>query len=174
LPLKPVFAPFWQQMLHFLDNVSAENRTVQVGEIIAPRKALLETALRSGKTGIDLNQAVVVLDPARRRLPMSPGVDSLFAERIGLYEVRTANLSATVAANPVPRESDLAHGNAEEMAAGWAPLDPRSMQAASDDERLSPEDQDRRQRFWRYLMLAALIFFLSEALLANQFVLKPD
>ncbi len=174
LPLKAVYAPLWQQMLRHLDNVSEEKRAAQVGETIAPRKLLLETALRQGKTGIDLNQAIVVLDPARKRVPITPGADSVVVDETGFYEIRTSNLSTSVGVNPVPRESDLAHGNAEEMAAGWVSPETRTTPAGASDEQMTPEDQDRHKRFWRYLLTAAMVCFLGEALFSNQLILKPD
>ncbi len=174
LPLKAVYAPFWQQMVRFLDNVSEEKHAFQVGETIAPRKLLLEAALRRGKEGLDLNQAVAVLDPDRKRVPITADADAVLLQKAGFYEVRTASINADVAVNPVPRESDLAHGNAEEMTAGWLSPDARTTPVQAEDEPMSPEDQDKRQQFWRYLLSAALVFFVGEALLSNRFVLRPD
>jgi hypothetical protein len=174
LPLKAVYAPFWQQILRYLDNVGEESHAVEVGSAIFPRKYLQDAGLRQGKGGPDSGQAIVVLDPARQRVPVSPGSESVIVDRVGFYEIRTLNRSASVAVNAVPRESDLTHGNAEEMAAGWISPDAASTQAAVEDERLLPEEQDQRQRFWRWLLIAALAFFAGEALLANQFVLKAE
>jgi hypothetical protein len=174
LPLKAVYAPFWQQTLRFLDNVSEESHSVEIGSIVSPRKYLLETALRQGRGGLDSGQAIVVLDPSRQRVPIPAGSDSVIMDRVGFYEVRTANQSTSIAVNPVPRESDLTHGNSEEMAAGWVSPDAAAPPVVAEDERPLPEEQDQRQRFWRYLLIAALAFFAGEALLANQFILKPD
>jgi hypothetical protein len=60
------------------------------------------------------------------------------------------------------------------MAAAWVSPDAAAPQAAAEDERPIPEEQDQRQRFWRWLLIGALAFFAGEALLANQFVLKAD
>jgi len=174
LPLKAIFAPFWQQMLHYLDNVSEESHSVEIGSTISPRRYLLETALRQAKGNADLNQAVVVLDPSKRRVPVAAGSDTVMVDKAGFYEVRTANLNASIAVNTVPRESNLTHGNSEEMAAGWLSPGTRAEPVAAADERPTPEEQDRRQRMWRWLLLAALAFLVGEALLANQFILKPD
>ena len=174
LPLKAVYAPFWQQTMRYLDNVSEESHSLEVGSVIAPRKYLQDSGLRQGKGGIDSGQAVVVLDPSRQRVPAPPGNESVVVDRVGFYEVRTLNQSASVAVNAVPRESDLTHGNSEEMAAGWISPDAAAPQTATEEERLLPEEQDQRQRFWRWLLIAALAFFAGEALLANQFVLKTD
>jgi len=174
LPLKAVYAPFWQQLLRYLDNVTEETHSVEVGSTVSPRKYLLESTLRQAKGSGDTNQTVVVLDPSKQRVPLAPGIDSVIVDKAGFYEVRSTRQSAGIAVNPVPRESDLTHGNAEEMAAGWVSPDSGTAPAAAADERLTPEEQDRRQRFWRYLLLAALALFIGEGLLANQFILKPE
>jgi hypothetical protein len=174
LPLKAVFAPFWQQMLRYVDNLQEERRWVEVGESFAPRTVLLETMLRQGKATIDLNQAVVVIDSAKQRVPLAARSGDVAVDKTGFYEIRTASLSAIVASNSVPRESDLTHVNAEELVAGWSSPDAGGPAVVADDERLSAEEQERQQRIWRYLLLAVLVFLISECLLANQSVLKPD
>lgn len=174
LPLKAVYAPFWQQVLRYLENLQQERHWVEVGAAIAPRKLLVEAALRQVKGNIDLNQAIVVLDPAKQRVALAQGSDAVAVEKTGFYEIRTAGLNTSVAVNPVPRESDLTHGNSEEMVAGWISTDPKTAPVVSEDERLMPEEQERRQRFWRYILLAALLFLLSEAVLSNQSILKPE
>ena len=120
LPLKSVFAPFWQQMLRYLENFKAGRSWVDVGDTIAPRDVLSEAALRQSRGGLDANQAIAVVDPARQRIPGAARGDTIMAERTGFYEVRAASFGTLVAVNPVPRESDLGHANSEEWIAGWS------------------------------------------------------
>jgi hypothetical protein len=173
LPLKAVYAPFWQRILNYLSDYREERRWVEVGETIAPRKLLVEAALRQGKIGVNLDQAVAVLDPTGKRVPMAQGSDAIAADKAGFYEVRTSGLSTIVPVNPVPRESDLSHGNSEEMLAGWISNDPKAPPVVTADERLSSEEKERRQQFWRFLLLGALLFLLAEAFLSTKAVLKP-
>ena len=135
LPLKAVFAPFWQQMLRYVDNLQEGRRWVEVGETFAPRSVLLEAMLRQGKATVDPNQAVVVIDSAKQRVPVAARSDAVAVDKTGFYEIRTAALSAVVAANPVPRESDLTHVNAEELVAGWLSPDAGAPAVVADDER---------------------------------------
>jgi hypothetical protein len=164
LPLKAVYAPFWQQMLRYLENFQERRHWLDVGEIIAPKKLLVETALRQAKGNSDLNESFAVLDPDKQRLSISPGSDSIAADKAGFYEIRSVGVTATVGVNPLPRESDLTHGNAEEMIAGW--ISSKSAVFAQ-DEQPTPVDQDRRQRVWVPLLIAALLFMLSELFLSN-------
>jgi hypothetical protein len=173
LPLKSVFAPFWQQMLRYLENFKAGRSWVDVGDTIAPRDILSEAALRQSRGGLDSNQAIAVVDPTRQRLSGSAPGDTIIAERTGFYEVKAASFGTLVAVNPVPRESDLGHANSEEWIAGWT-AGARAGPQPTSDERMTPEDQDRRQRLWRFLLAAALLFLVAEGLLANAYVLKTD
>ncbi len=164
LPLKAVYAPFWQQMLRYLENFQERRHWLSVGEIFAPRKLLVEAALRQAKGNMDLNESLAVLDPDKQRLSISPGSDSIAADKAGFYEIRSVGLTASVGVNPDPRESDLTHGNAEEMIAGW--ISPKA-EVFTQDEQPTPADQDRRQRVWALLLVAALLFLLSELFLSN-------
>ncbi len=174
LPLKAVFAPFWHQILRYLENFRPERQWMNVGDTIAPRKLLVEAAVREAKGNVDLNQPIVVLDPTKRRVPLASGSDAVAVDVAGFYEIRTSALHTSVAVNPALRESDLSHGNAEEMAAGWVSSETRAQPLLSQDERPTAEEQDRRSRLWRYLLLTVLILLLAEGLLANRFILKPE
>lgn len=174
LPVKAVFAPFWHQILRYLENFRQERQWLDVGDTIAPKKLLVEAAVRQGKGNVNLNQAIVVMDPAKHRIQMAPGSDAVAVDMAGFYDIRTPNLNTSVAVNPALRESDLAHGNAEEMAAGWVSTETRAAPVTSPDELPTAEEQDKRVRFWRYLLLGALALLLIEGLLANRFILKPE
>jgi hypothetical protein len=164
LPLKAVYAPFWQQMLRYLENFREQRYWLDMGDILAPRKLLAEISLRRAKNPPDQGEAIAILNPKKQRLALMPGSDNLIAEEAGFYEIRTLSLNATVAVNTAPAESDLAHADAEEMTAAWVSSKPSIF---SQDERLTPEEQDRRQRIWSLLLAAALLFLISESLLSN-------
>ncbi len=174
LPLKSVFAPFWQQMLKYLENFKAPRSWVMVGDTIAPRDVLVESAQRQSRVALDANQAIAIVDPAKQRIPGAALGDSILAERTGFYEVKSANFGTLVAVNPVPRESDLGHANSEELAAGWSAAAGRAAESAATEERLTPEQQDRKQRLWRFPLAAALLLLLTEGLLSNFYAVKGD
>lgn len=174
LPVKAVFVPFWHQLLRYLEGFRQVRQWLDVGDTIAPKKLLIEAAVRQGKGNVDLNQAIVVMDPAKQRVPLAPGSDALAVDMAGFYDIRMANLNTSIAVNPALRESDLAHGNAEEMAAGWMSGETKALAATSPDERPTAEEQDKRTRLWRYLLFSVLVLLIIEGLLANRFILRPE
>jgi hypothetical protein len=165
LPLKAVYAPFWQQILRYLEGFKEQRHWREVGDAATPKKILIEAALRQAKGNLDPGDAIAILDPDRRRLAWTPDSEDVVLDRAGFYEIRTMNLSAAVAVNTVPRESDLTHGNAEEMIAGWLSSKPA---VSSQEERPAPEEQDKRQRIWIFLLAAAVLFLAAESLLSNR------
>ena len=164
LPLKAVYAPFWQQMLHYLENFQERRHWLEVGETMAPRKLLVDTSLQQAKGNPDQSESVAVLDPGKRRLSIKPGADSVELDKAGFYEIRSMTVNAPVAVNPIPRESDLTHGNAEEMTAAWISS---QSSVVSQDEKPTSEEQDRRQRIWSLLLITAALFLLTELILSN-------
>lgn len=163
-PLKSIYAPFWQQALRYLENFREQRHWREVGDIINSRELLTETALRYSKGNPDPNEAIVILDPQKKRLDLSPKSDLAAMEKAGFYEIRTMNLNASIATNVAPKESDLTHGNAEEMTAGWVSSKPAIF---AQEERPTPEQQDRNQHVWTFVLIAALLFLVSESVLAN-------
>jgi hypothetical protein len=164
LPLKAVYAPFWQQVLRYLENFQERRHWLEVGDIIAPKRLLAEAAVRQAKGNLDLNEAIVILDPEKQRLSAAPGSDDIAVDTAGFYEVRTMNLNTAVAVNTVPKESDLTHGNPEEMIAGWASSKPEISFRGGQP---TPEELDRSQRIWALLLVAALLFLAMESFLSN-------
>jgi uncharacterized membrane protein len=171
LYLKAVYAPLWQQMLRYLENFREKRRWLDVGDTVSPKRLLTEAALLQSKVDFKLNEAVVALDPDKKRLSIAPGSDAVEIEKTGFYEIRATNLNSLIAANIQPRESDLAHGNAEEMTASWRSDKPANF---LQDSRIAPEEQDRRQRIWSLLLIAAVLFLLSELFLSNLRLTKDD
>ena len=162
LPLKAVYAPFWQQMLRYLEDYRERRNWLNVGEVLSPGKLIAETAARQTSAVMAENEAIVVLDPYKHRIAVAKGSDDITLDRAGFYEVRTETLNIVVAVNTAPKESDLTHGNAEEMTAGWISSKPAALPS---EETRTAAGQD--QRIWTLLLAAALLFLLSELFLSN-------
>lgn len=174
LPVTAVYVPLWHQMLRYLENFRQERLWMEVGDTISPKRILLEAAIRQGKGNANTNEAVVIIDPERKRIPSGAAGEAITLDKAGFYEIRTASLNTSIAVNPSLRESDLAHGNYEEMAAGWVSGDAKAPEAATADERPTAEEQDRRVRLWRFVLIAVLALLVVESFLANRFVLKHE
>ncbi len=171
LPLKAVYAPFWQQVLRYLERFREQRHWLEVGDVISPKNLLVEAALRQAKGNLDLGEAIVILDPNKQRLALTPGSDGLAVDKAGFYEIRTMKLNTAIAVNTVPKESDLTHGNAEEMIAGWISSKPAAFPR---EERATPEEQDRNQRIWVFLLIAAVLFLATELFLSNLRLTRDD
>ncbi len=163
LPLKPVYAPFWQQVLRYLENFEEERHWLNIGDVLAPQSVLLKNDLLQADA-MDSDEVVVILDPGKQRVEMMPGSESIVTERAGFYEIRTKDSNASVAVNTSREESDLTHRRADEMTAGWISAHPAEF---SQDEPPTPEEQDRNQQIWAFLLLAAVLFLVSESSLSN-------
>ena len=115
----------------------------------------------------------VALTPSGQRIPLAgPGVPRFVElDEQGFYEIRTkdaARPSAIVAVNLDPAESDL------------TPMDPRELVAAATgravseiDQRpaaaaVTPQDAERRQAIWWYLLLAGILVLAAETTLSNR------
>ena len=64
LPLKAVYAPFWQSMLHYLERFEERRNWLEIGDVLDPGKVLSDTAFRRGEDAPDPDAAIAVL--ARR------------------------------------------------------------------------------------------------------------
>jgi hypothetical protein len=164
LPLKAVYAPFWQQMLRYLASSGDQRNWLETGDIIDPVKILSGRAFRRGESAPDPDAAVAVLDPAKQRLDVTPDSGGIVAEKAGFYDIRTEGADTAVAVNTVAAESDLTHQNAEEMTATWISNEPA---AVSGDADAGAGGKDKNQHIWIFLFLAALLFLISESLLSG-------
>jgi hypothetical protein len=164
LPLKAVYAPFWQQMMHYLERFGEQRNWIEIGDVIDPNRILSEKVFRRGEAAESADEAIALLDPQKQRLELAPGARSIFTEKAGFYDIRTVGWNSRVAVNTVPAESDLTHGNAEEMASAHLSSQPAVLPA---DSVSAGEEKDRSRKFWVILFLAALLFLFSELFLSN-------
>jgi len=164
LPLSAVYAPFWQQMLRYLESFEEQRYWLEVGDVIDSKKILSGKVFRRGEDLPDSGETVAVLDPARQRLEIPQDSQSIVAAHAGFYEIRTMGVNVKVAVNTVAAESDLTHHNAGEMA---ALLESTGSAIFPGGEDLTAEEKDRSRRIWIFLLLAALLFLISESFLSG-------
>jgi len=165
LPFKTVYAPFWQQMLRFLESFEEQRNWLEIGDVIDPEKILSTKSFLLGEDAPNPGQAVAMLDPTKERLEIPLNSGGIVAERAGVYEIRAISTNATVAVNTAATESDLTHANAEELTTAWVSSEPGVF---SGDEAIPTGEKDRNKRIWIFFLLAALLFLVSESLLSSR------
>ena len=102
----------------------------------------------------------MVLTPSGQRIEQSGTPTPVQLEQAGFYEVHgRSNQSGTVslAANLDTLESDLSVLDLQELSAALAGRPGSVNPAALDAATMTPEDQERRQNFWWYLLMAGIV-----------------
>jgi len=154
LALHPFFLPLLQRLVEHVAGRGAERTSREVGDVLA-----LETQVSRSSPVLGPDGQPVRIDTSGALPLQTPG----------FYEIRrdagSTQGAALIAVNPPAAESDLAR------------MDPRevvlAVQAdsiggrASAEATLAPVDVERRQRFWRAILLAALVLLAVEVLYAN-------
>jgi hypothetical protein len=164
-PLHPVFVPLAHQIIRHTAQLTAEAPSYSI-----PSTVSLREVARGQAEGAS-NRIWTILGPDGNRegAEGEPDSDFLVLRRPGIYEMRQANRTHRLAANPDPRESDLTPLSAEDQAlwlsAARAPSEEAQAEAAG-----MGSEQARRQSVWWYLLLLALTVAAVEAYLANQFL----
>jgi hypothetical protein len=156
LPLTPVFLPLLNQMLDYLGNRSSSASHL-VGQVfsVAPDADGSHAAVDS---------------PGGRRLDavrQASGADSVNAGEAGFYRLRYRDHTDFVAVNLDTRDADLSKLRLDEFLSAFGGGQGISAEALP-AERTTPEEIEKRQRFWLFLLVASLFVFLGEALLARR------
>ena len=74
----------------------------------------------------------------------------------------------TIASNVDTAESDLSSLDTQELTAALAGRAGTNAALASDAPVMTPEDQERRQNFWWYLLLAGIVLLGLETAISNR------
>lgn len=174
--LEPIFLPFAHKMVEYLANYTAPTPYLTVGQV-------LDLAEYPGAADIDVTSAnLVVRDPSEDRVDVGDDGRTGFINlsQQGFYEIRDTEAetdgSVTVAVNVDLAESNLERVDPQELVAaatGRAAGD----RSVADDRQLEPEDLERRQTLWWYLLIGALGFLATETVVSNRLSrteLDPD
>lgn len=158
LPLHAVFVPFVERVAAYLGGLEEAPGSLVVG-------ASLSLASRESR-----GMAAEVIGPGGERLlslEEAASARSLVLRRAGYYEIRRpGGRTLTVAANPDPRESDLALAP-EEVTALWRGEAPAPGAAPT------LEAGRTRQGLWQPLLALALAAAVAESLLAGRYLTRP-
>jgi Aerotolerance regulator N-terminal/von Willebrand factor type A domain len=165
LAKKPVFLPLVHQLTRYLARYEEPAAWRTVGQALD---------LTSGSILVGGRRDRVALTPSGRRLTLSTGNGPEFLEldEQGFYELRSTGAAETrppaVAVDIDPPESDLsAMDPAEFTAALTGRAAPEAAKAAA-SEPATPQDLERRQAIWWYLLFGGILLLATETILSNR------
>ena len=175
LVLKPVFVPLLHQITRYLGQVETQPEWQTSGQVVDVTQRV--AALTSGGTDQRVTSAVV-LSPSGRRTTVGEGgaASSVDVNEQGFYEIRPQGGAAsgrpfTLAVNLEAGESDLSAMDAQEFTAGATGRASLIANAAPTEVR--PEETERRQSVWWFLLLIGFVLLVAESVLANRLSQKP-
>jgi hypothetical protein len=176
LPVQPVFLPLLHQVIRYSAGWIEPSPWFTVGQVVnvagraavATSPAAQDTADEGTAPAAVPQTKLVAIAPGGDRIDIETGLLSL--EKAGFYEVRSPGSSANervVAVNVDLTESDLVSMDAQELVAAVRPRGDATSRA-DDAARVSPEDRERRQAIWWYLLIVAFVFLAVETVWANR------
>ncbi len=161
LALKPVFVPFAHRVVTYLAHYVEPPVSYAVGQ-----------AADLAGMAVD-DRELLVTAPRGTRFPLeaADGVRPLQLWEQGFYEVRDPDITDAplypVAVNLDVSESDLTALDPDELEGAITAGAPAAAGLAL-DANLTPEQRERRQAIWWYLLIAALFVLAGETVLSNR------
>lgn len=167
LAKKPVFLPLMHQLMRYLARYEEAAAWRTVGQVLDFTSAsIVVNGNRRDR---------VVLTPAGRRVTMSPangGPEFLELDEQGFYELRSTGTSEArppaVAVDIDPAESDLTAMDPKEFTAAIMGRAVSANAATTAPEQVTPQDIERRQALWWYLLLGGILLLAIETILSNR------
>jgi hypothetical protein len=159
---KPVFLPLVHQMTRYLARYEQTPNWMTVGQVVD--LASTAAAIRGDR---------LVIAPSGQRTTQranTPGLLELTEQ--GVYEVRAASAAAgrpqAIAVNIDPVEADLTPMDPAELVAAVTGHATQLDAATATAEPMTPEESERRQALWWYLMFAGMLLLAAETVISNR------
>jgi hypothetical protein len=173
LPLQPVFLPFVHQLGKYSGRYADPRPWFTAGDVLdLSRHGELTTPFTGGRAA-DSAVSLIIDAPSgarERATAVGPGHLVNLREQ-GFYELRGPNTPVgsgrPIAVNVDPTESDLSHLDPQDIVVAVTAV-PGQAQAGSEINASTPQDQERRQKIWWYLLLGALLVMGAETMLSNR------
>jgi Aerotolerance regulator N-terminal/von Willebrand factor type A domain len=164
LALKPVYLPFIHQVVRRLATYEEPANWFTVGQVVDPGHLL-----QSAGFGLQTGTGAMILTPEGRRIEQTGAPTPVLLEQMGFYEIHGRNQQGvvTVASNPDTAESDLTPLDAQELKAAVAG-GAGANSGSADEAVATPEDQERRQNFWWYLLMTGIALLGLETFISNR------
>jgi hypothetical protein len=162
---KPVYLPFVHEVVRHLATYEAPANWFTVGGVVDPGHLL-----QAAGFGLQAGTGALVLTPSGKRIEQSGTPTPVQLEDAGFYEIhgRSSQGVVSIASNLDTAESDLSSLDMQEMTAALAGRAGTNAALASDAAVMTPEDQERRQNFWWYLLLAGIVLLGVETAISNR------
>lgn len=173
LPIHPVFLPFVHRAALHLATYRPLPAWYAAGQVVD-----LDAHPRIQPWGVSDGAAarseLIVEAPSGERFSLEPEEERhLELNEHGFYVARpleeTSVPSRIFAVNPDITESDLTALDPEELISAVEPPEGGETRAASLAASLTPDQKERRQGLWWYLLAGALLLLTGEAVLAGRF-----
>ena len=173
LPLQPVFLPFVHQLGKHAGRYIDPRPSFVTGEVLdLSRHGELTAPFLGGRAADTLTELTIESPSGVKRRVTATGPNHLVTlhER-GFYELRGRDTPVgsgrPIAVNVDASESDLSHLDPQDVVAAVTSAKAQE-QAGSDFNVATPQDQERRQRLWWYLLLVAVLVLAGETAVSNR------
>jgi aerotolerance regulator-like protein/VWA domain-containing protein len=174
LPLQPVFLPFVHELAKYAGRYADPRSWYTAGDVLDLSRHGELTSMFPAQADAGGQAAGLVLEsPSGRRTRLTANGAAHLAElrEQGFYELRGPSTPVgsgrPIAVNVDLAESDLSHFEPRELVAAVSASTAPGETALAEGAAL-PEELERRQTIWWYLLLAALIFMAAETVLSNR------
>jgi hypothetical protein len=161
LELKPVYLPLVHQLIRYIARYEQSTSWATVGQVVD-----LSTMLQSQ------GDRVVVTPSGERRQSGAGDPSILELNEHGTYEIRAAATPSArpeqIAVNIDPAESDLAAMDPSELVATATGRATQAAAATQAPAELTPEEAEKRQGIWWYLLAAGFALLVAELVVANR------
>ncbi len=173
LPLQPVFLPFVHQLGKHSGRYIDPRPSFVTGEVLdLSRHGELTAPFLGGRAADTLTELTIESPSGVKQRVTATGPNHLVTlhER-GFYELRGRDTPVgsgrPIAVNVDASESDLSHLDPRDVVAAVTSAKAQE-QAGSDFNVATPQDQERRQRLWWYLLLVAVLVLAGETAVSNR------
>jgi hypothetical protein len=177
LVLQPLFLPLLHQTVTYLTGHGPVPEAYVAGDVLdlGDPEALGLRRTDDLPTGARVEDERVALTPNGETVAIEPGTRALLdLPEHGFYQVRAPGSEearpVTVAVNVDIEESDLRAMDPEELvlAVQAAPVADEEGQVAGGASVVRVEDLERRQGFWRFLLIGAFVLLAAETVMSNR------
>ncbi len=162
LPLQPVFLPLVHQLALYASGYVERSPAWAVGDVAT-----------LGADQVEGAGAVVVLSPSgdrTRREPQAAGPLAIALDEGGFWEVREGRsggrLLATLAANVPAEEGRLEPFDPDDLRLATGAVDSAGASPRTAD--LTPQESERRQGLWWYVLAVVTLLLAAETVVANR------